>query len=239
MHLVIRFILVIAFLTIFVNSQGARGGGGGGSRGGGSGGARGTRTGGNGSSCTSDECRRKAGIITGSVLGGIFGLLAIIFTTRWCAKRWQGRPYRSNAEFIDQTSNEASVYEKDHFENGIWSSRYYQNGRGHGPYSLSLRFDRGMSTVSGEGNDDVGTFTIDGVFSVKSHRMALTKKYQAGTGDSLQNFGHTVTIQVTWNGVNEQFEGKWFIQTARYRDEDKFELKIGSPTKIFATPRGL
>jgi hypothetical protein len=40
--------------------------------------------------------------------------------------------------------------------------------------------------------------------------------------------GHTVTIQLYWNPDNNQFEGKWYVQTAKYRGEDKFELKLSN-----------
>ena len=169
------------------------------------------------------------------MIGGVFGVVAVIFTTAFCVKRCRGRPYRSNVDFIDQGSNETTSYEKDQFETGPWSSRYHQRGRWHGPHTLSLNFDRGMATVHGQGTDDVGEFSIEGIFSIKTRRMALTKKYRAGTGDSSENFGHSVTLQLIWNPANEQFEGKWFIQTAKYHGEDKFQLKPGSPTKIFFT----
>lgn len=163
-------------------------------------------------------------------------MLAVVFTTIFCVRRWRGRAYRSNVDFIRQGSNVASTYEKDHFESGPWSSRYYQYSAWHGPHALTLNFDRGMSTIRGEGTDDVGNYTVEGVFSIETHRMGLTKTYRAGTGNSRENFGHSVTLQLAWNPANEQFEGKWFIQTARYRGEDKFQLKFGNHTRIFDTP---
>lgn len=231
MHLIVRFILIVAFLSLFVNSQGARGGGGG-SRGGSSGSRGGSRTS-RGGTCTGEDCDKNAGIIAGSVIGGIFAIVAVIFTTIFCVRRYRGRPYRSNVDFISEGKNAASTYEKDHFESGPWSSRYYQKSAWHGPHALTLNFDRGMSTISGEGTDDIGDYTVEGVFSTETHRMGLTKSYRAGTGNPGENFGHTVTLQLVWNSANEQFEGKWFIQTARYRGEDKFQLKFGSHTRIF------
>jgi len=29
-------------------------------------------------------------------------------------------------------------------------------------------------------------------------------------------------IKLTWNATRDQFEGKWFVQTSNYREEDKF-----------------
>ena len=80
--------------------------------------------------------------------------------------------------------------------------------------------------VTGSGSDDIGTFTIDGTYSVKTRRIGLTKKYQVGTGNPSENLGHQVTIQLTWNAQNNQFEGKWYVQTSKYHGEDKFELKF-------------
>jgi len=89
--------------------------------------------------------------------------------------------------------------------------------------------------VTGSGTDDVGTFTIDGTYSVETHRMDLIKQYQIGTGNPLENFGHQVTIQLTWNAVNHQFEGTCYVQTSTYRGEDKFELKIVEPLEQLPT----
>jgi hypothetical protein len=89
-----------------------------------------------------------------------------------------------------------------------------------------LCFNCLQSTVTGSGSDDVGMFTIDGIYSTQSRRMGLTKTYQPGTGNPLQNLGHTVTIQLEWNRNQCQFEGKWYVRTSKFRDEDKFELKL-------------
>ncbi|CAF3858727.1 unnamed protein product [Rotaria sp. Silwood1] len=105
------------------------------------------------------------------------------------------------------------MYDKDHFEAGVWSCRYYQYNKWHGPYHLSLSFDHLTSKVSGQGIDDVGIFTIDGVFSSQTHRMDLIKTYERDTGNSNENIEHQVTLQLTWNSDHNQFEGKWFVRT--------------------------
>jgi hypothetical protein len=80
--------------------------------------------------------------------------------------------------------------------------------------------------VTGSGSDDIGTFTIDGIYSTTTLRIGLTKTYQKGTGNLFQNLGHQVTIQLTWNEKNQQFKGKWYVKTSKYRGEDKFRLKF-------------
>jgi hypothetical protein len=119
-----------------------------------------------------------------------------------------------------------NAYDVNAFQSGIWSSRYFQYKSWHGAYQLSLSFDSQLMKVTGSGSDDVGTFTVDGIYSIKTGRIGLTKTYQAGTGNPLENLGHEVTIQLTWNRQKNQFEGKWYVQTSKYHGENKFELKL-------------
>lgn len=119
------------------------------------------------------------------------------------------------------------------FESGYWTSRYYQHDKWHEPYELSLSFDHQAFTITGSGSDNVGTYTVDGVYSPQSRRIGLTKVYQLGTGNKLENLGHTVTIQLEWNWNHHQFEGKWYVRTKLFQGEDTFELKFGKTSKEF------
>lgn len=141
-----------------------------------------------------------------------------------------GRPLRSNAAFIKQASSDqkAEMSEKSPFQSGTWNSQYYQYGSWHGPHHLSLTFTDGKMTVNGSGNDDVGSFTVDGNYSTQTNRLALKKTYRAGTGNRAENLGHTVTIQLEWHSQSSQFEGKWYVRTAKYQGENKFRLKRSS-----------
>ncbi|CAF3356975.1 unnamed protein product [Rotaria sp. Silwood2] len=114
-----------------------------------------------------------------------------------------------------------------YFKSGYWMSRYHQYGRWHGPHKMSLMFDQYTSRVTGHGYDDVGPFTVSGTFSVENQQIVLNKSYQPDAGDLKENFGHTVTIELTWNQNNAQFEGKWHMETNSYRVKDKFQLKLG------------
>ena len=167
------------------------------------------------------------------MLGGIFGGTALIIFIAYACHRWNGKPIKSNADFVNEAPAKPINHEKDPFESGVWSSRYFQNGMFHGPHSMTVRFDRSSSTLTGEGTDDIGSFQVDGVFSMKNSRLGLVKKYQLGTGNPTENFGHHVTIQLSWHEKNHQFEGKWFIQTSKYRGENRFELRFNnSPQNI-------
>ncbi|CAF2809570.1 unnamed protein product [Rotaria sp. Silwood2] len=233
MHIVFRLLLIVALVAVLVHSQGSGGGSrGGGSRGGGSRGGSSYRGSTNrGGSCQGSQCRL-AGIIAGSVIGGIFGLIAIILLTIFCCRRYRNRSTELHTSFVDKSSTDGrnrtyQTYEEDCFKNGDWQSRYYQYGQWHGPHRMSLIFDRAASQVTGKGYDHVGDFTVDGTFSVEKQHITLTKTYALGTGDAKENFGHTVTVELTWNSSHARFEGKWFVQTNHYRGEDKFELKFG------------
>jgi hypothetical protein len=143
-----------------------------------------------------------------------------------CCKK---RSLRNNSTFVSLPISKQHKYEPcdiSDFQSGIWSSRYFQYGKWHGPYQFSLSFDPRSEKVTGSGSDDVGTFTINGIYSVEASCLVLAKKYQAGTGNRSENLGHQVTIQLTWNAQNNQFEGKWYVQINKYYDEDKFELKF-------------
>ncbi|CAF2086521.1 unnamed protein product [Rotaria magnacalcarata] len=230
MHILFRLLLVFSFAIIVVHSQGARGGGGG-SRGGG--GYRGGSRGGTG--CQGADCS-KAGIIAGSVIGGVLGLIGIIFLTIFCCRRYRAQHADSNDTFISKNStNERyrnyQTYEEDYFNNGDWLSRYHQYGRWNGPHRMSLVFDRNTNRVTGNGSDNVGKFIIDGTFSLENQRVAMVKTYELGTGDPKENFGHTVDLQMTWNSKNGQFEGKWCVNANHYRGEDNFEMKYADISK--------
>jgi hypothetical protein len=153
----------------------------------------------------------------------------LVYGALRCCKFCKGRPLRKNSTFANvafSKIDKQEAYNVTPYQSGIWSSRYYQYTGWHGPYQFSLSFDAQSMKVTGSGTDDVGTFIIDGTYSVEIHRMDLIKKYQIGTGNPLDNFGHEVTIQLTWNADNHQFEGTWYIKTSTYSGEDKFELKL-------------
>jgi hypothetical protein len=157
------------------------------------------------------------------------------------AYRRSGLPVHDNRVFIHlSTSNEQKdqIYDINAFQSGVWSSRHYQYKRWHGPHQLSLSFDTESMEVTGAGSDDVGAFTIDGVYSVTANRIGLTKIYQRDTGNSVEKVGHKVIIQLTWNELKYQFEGKWYIRTNHRKDEDVFELKFIEELQPFGFENG-
>jgi len=125
----------------------------------------------------------------------------------------------------NRQGNKEEVDDVNPFQSGLWLSRYFQYEKWHGPHEFPLIFDSQSMKVTGSGSDDVGSFTIDGIYSIKTRRIGLTKKYQLGTGDSSENFGHQVTIQLIWNAKNRQLEGKYYVVTA-HSQENKFVLRF-------------
>ncbi len=111
-------------------------------------------------------------------------------------------------------------------------SHYFHYEKWHGPHIFSLSFDHQELKVTGRGIDDVGTFSIDGIYSLNTRRIGFTKKYQKGKGNLSENIGHTVIIQLEWNLKKRQFDGKWYVRTKKYHGEDRFELKFDRPTIV-------
>lgn len=175
---------------------------------------------------TSDKMQiNKFYVFKGSdVYFGILCFLSVVGLFYECIVK--GRPFRRNSAFVYSDSAQLRrVYDTDWFHSGIWLSYYYQYKRWHGPYELSLTFDSEFLEVTGSGRDDVGLFSIYGIYSHKTRRIGLTKTYNKGTGNKAENFGHKVIIQLKQDALHTKFVGKWFIRTCRYRGEGKFILK--------------
>ncbi|CAF4594569.1 unnamed protein product [Rotaria sp. Silwood2] len=204
MYTTTHLILILVLLTSLVQCPGGSGGGRGSS---GRSNRGSSRSSGRGSTlCFSIECGPLELLFSLFVVIVLMGVL-VCLVMACCYQCTSGKPSQVNEDFIRQGSLNYHDYEKYPFETGIWSFRYYQYDKWHGPYRVSLTFDRSLGKVTGQGTDDVGIFTIDGIFSSENFRLALTQIYEAETGDPTENLGHTSTIQLTWNSNNNQFEG--------------------------------
>ncbi|CAF1145022.1 unnamed protein product [Didymodactylos carnosus] len=96
-------------------------------------------------------------------------------------------------------------------------------------FGISLSRGRGKCdrTVTGYGSDKIGDYTVEGTWSDKTLRMAIIKQYKLGTGNNpSQNLGHKVQIQLKWNEKENQFDGKWYVQTSKYHGEDQYRLQF-------------
>lgn len=178
---------------------------------------------GGGSACTTEECVRTSKII-GACLGAVVIGIILYYLQRCYRDCRHGLPSQMNIVYILRRSAHNYILDNDPFETGIWTFRCYQYDKWNGPFRLALRFDHSAGTLSGHGNDNIGNFTIDGLFSSRNLRLGLSMKYQRGTGDRNQNWGHTATVQLKWNSAENRFTGKWYVRVPNYHGEDKFEL---------------
>ncbi|CAF0873525.1 unnamed protein product [Adineta ricciae] len=181
------------------------------------------------SPCTGDACPPEHNPTIGYAIIGTVGIVFLFIAYKSITS---GTPSQSNTAYVNLPSTDNQNVDRNPFESGLWSNRYYQYNSWHGPFHFRLLFDPETPTVTGNGIDDVGEYEIEGMYSRKSNRMGLIKNYRQGTGDRTQNLGHNVTIQVAWNETQQQFEGKWFVKTSKYRGEDKFELKFEQNIKM-------
>ena len=175
-------------------------------------------------SCASGNCRQRSAVIAGSIVGGGIGIPLLVIGIILCCRRYKGRPSKTNPAFVTATNLES--HDVTIFKSGIWLSRHLQFGKWYDSHRTALSFDPQSFKVTGSGSDNIGMFTVDGIYSVKTSRMGLTKTYQLSTGNRLENFGQQIIIQLTWNSDSHQFEGKWHVQTKNYRGVDRFELKF-------------
>jgi hypothetical protein len=166
---------------------------------------------------------------TSVILGVIIPtvVLCASFCVYYCCRQcYRGKPFQSNSKYVNKGAKKNSEMESldiNLFQSGLWTGQYFQANEWH-TYQLSLVFNKQALTVSGSGTDDVGTFSIDGIYSINSRRIAFTKKYERDTENPSENFGHTVTVQAKWNSTEGQFEGKWYVEVNKYRAKNKFQL---------------
>jgi hypothetical protein len=180
-------------------------------------------------SCETPDCRLENALLGAGIVVAGFILCVPICACIACWHLCCGKTQLQQKNIISANSG----YEKSHrqganyvypFQSGIWSSRYFQYKKWHGPHQFPLSFDPQSMKVTGSGSDDVGVFTIDGIYSTESNRIDLTKTYQLDNRS--ENLGNQVTIQLIWNCSDHQFKGKLSAQTSRYDDDTEFELEF-------------
>lgn len=116
------------------------------------------------------------------------------------------------------------------FPSGMWRKSFDQYGeRTKG--QLRLAFADG--SVSGEGCDNIGRFSVSGFYNPVSGRVAFTKQYLFGSRpaggwfpNTSENLGHAVEYrgQASRHLQSEGVRGSWYVSTSRYRGQGRFHL---------------
>lgn len=122
------------------------------------------------------------------------------------------------------------------FPSGAWRGYYTQYGASHAVCEFPLSFGPD-GAVSGRGADDIGSYSLRGVWSAGSGRVAFTKQYlrgsrTAGGGLSSENNGHAVEYRGTAARLTAQgtaslgggLRGTWSLRDGRHRDSGDFHL---------------
>ena len=177
-----------------------------------------------------NDAGKIAGIVAGSVVGGLLILLCCctvcmlsLSTCLFCRK---GTPIRSNKFYVNSglgLLNEMSGFV---FQSGSFSSYYFKDGTWHRSHSLLLAFypEAGF-IVHGSGRDNTGIFVITGVYSPRTLRIGLEKRYQRESGNSRTNHDHIIKIQAEWINDTQSFEGKYYLKAGKHREELKYILR--------------
>ena len=215
--------------------------GGGGSSGGysgGSSGSVGTGSSGNNGYYYADEGTDSGSGGYGIAYGLMFGVFVTVILYLGIKHRWFSKMYahiqtvkrrKSFNEDPDQYVNDptATAISGNPFIDGAYSGYYKQYGAKYDMEPFKLIFDN--EKVKGYGEDRVGTYNIDGIYSEKTKRMALNKTYIPYTGDLRQNFGHTVQIRLQLQeekceNVSRSFQGEYYVKTIKYEGSGEWSI---------------
>lgn len=168
--------------------------------------------------------RRDCALISLGISGCIISVGLLSFIAWRCSRRCRGKPIRSNSQFLakgDVEKSNEKLLKMNHFQSGSWLCKYFQHGQWHEQHLVTLSFNPETLQVTGSGSDDIGNYSVEGTYSLDTVRLAMVKSYGLVESENI-----AVTIQLTWNIAKELFEGKWYVQTKKYHDEDKIELKF-------------
>ncbi|CAF2754882.1 unnamed protein product [Rotaria sp. Silwood2] len=122
----------------------------------------------------------------------------------------RSKPRRSNRTFVKFAFPKTlrSNLRDRTFSTGLWSSRHYRYYKWYGPHQIFLSFNSRSMTVTGSGQDDIGIFDIEGIYSYRNRRIGLRKIYRSDKFDELTKSEHEIIIQLIWNDKAKQFQGK-------------------------------
>ena len=110
---------------------------------------------------------------------------------------------------------------------------FFKNGAWYGSEQFTLAFyPQANQTLYGKGTDEEGLFTGKSTFSPRLLRMAFDKQYQAGSADSAQRPGAKSMIQLEYNSVVWNFDGKYYLNMGKERHEERYGMKVRGANHI-------
>lgn len=178
-----------------------------------------------------------SGIIVGSVVGGVLFLILIcclcmliLGTTCYCGR---GYPFRSNKGYVRTGFQVQDEFDYTFFGPGSFSGYSLRDGVWHASEHFVLAFyPQAGQTIFGKGTDDYGAFTVAGTFSPRTLRMAFDKHYQLGSADVVRRPDARSTIQLQYNPLTQNFEGKSYLKMGKERYERKYMIQTKSASLI-------
>jgi hypothetical protein len=123
----------------------------------------------------------------------------------------------------------------DHFPSGPWAGFYnYTGPEDRHRMDLHLTFADGR--VTGEGNDDIGPFLIDGRFDAGSRECSWTKTYLGAHDVFYRGFGEGNGIWGTWEipAWNKGGFHIWPRQSGN-GEHEKLEREADAPVEAIGT----
>lgn len=177
-----------------------------------------------------------AGIVVGSVIGGLLILLcacALCLAVTGACYSIRGNPFRSNKAYVRTGFRMQNELGDAIFRPNSYAGSTFKDGAWHGSEQFTLAFyPQANQTVFGKGTDEKGPFIVNGTFSPRTLRMAFDKQYQAGSVDAARRPGAKSTIQLEYNPLTENFEGKSYSKMGKERHEEKYVMKVRGTHRI-------
>ncbi|CAF1535585.1 unnamed protein product [Adineta ricciae] len=148
------------------------------------------------------------GIIVGSVVGGVVGLLIVgsIIIGGLFLAFGMNTSLLSNANYVRFGVSKLT---------GVGTFRS-------GP--VARFYPTAGNTVFGKGADSLGNFSARGVFSPRTQKIAFDKVYQPTLYHKGQNGAKTMRVQAQWNEKSQAFEGKYYLKEGSHRQKGKYIL---------------
>lgn len=134
----------------------------------------------------------------------------------------------SAVEYI-RNQSAAAIAPAKQLPSGTWRGYYNQYGFTHAVCEFNLVING--DTVRGSGVDDVGSYSIDGLYGEGTGRLAFQKRYVRGSKAtngrvSRENLGHGVEYRGECAGpdLGQGVRGLWYVETAFYKGWGRFHI---------------